>query len=377
MARRRQPQGPAVHHLRAELLGVRRPVVRELLVRSEASLAVLHDVLQAAFDWDDAHMHEFAVRPGALRGRDGEDSGAVDEGDLTLAHALPRDGSALEYVYDFGDSWEVRVSVVERRPLAPDDGLSHVARLVAGQGAAPPEDCGGAYGYDRLCQASTDPSFPDRDEILEWWGGEPFDPEAFDASRTGARVAQVGAEPARRSPRGAGSADGEDDDAGEGDAGEDDLGEDDFDEDEDFDSDDVDDDPTEMDDETVRAVLEEFPYDPDGGSHLARWLDLDEGERQLGVQAHHRAHGLAVGKSAPMHAMMHAVVETQLASVAPPVTAETLARLRAAGVGRHAAVHAIGSVVVAQLHGLLTSRRPFDETQYARDLRALDPADWR
>ena len=187
----------------------------------------------------------------------------------------------------------------------------------------------------------------------------------------------MGAEPARRSPRGAGSADGERDDAGEGDAGEDDLGEDDFDEDEDFDSDDVDDDPAEMDDETVRAVLEEFPYDPDGGSHLARWLDLDEGERQLGVQAHHRAHGLAVGKSAPMHAMMHAVVETQLASVAPPVTAETLARLRAAGVERHAAVHAIGSVVVAQLHGLLTSRRPFDETQYARDLRALDPADWR
>ena len=45
--------------------------------------------------------------------------------------------------------------------------------------ACPPEDVGGAWGYEEFLGAITDPEHEDHDGLLEWAGG-PFDPEAFD-----------------------------------------------------------------------------------------------------------------------------------------------------------------------------------------------------
>jgi hypothetical protein len=48
-----------------------------------------------------------------------------------------------------------------------------------GQGACPPEDCGGSAGYADLLAALADPEHTDHDELVNWLGG-PFDPAAFD-----------------------------------------------------------------------------------------------------------------------------------------------------------------------------------------------------
>ncbi|RRR67670.1 MAG: hypothetical protein EI684_18625 [Candidatus Viridilinea halotolerans] len=45
--------------------------------------------------------------------------------------------------------------------------------------AAPPEDCGGIWGYANFLQAITNPEHPDHEEMLDW-GGEAFNPEYFD-----------------------------------------------------------------------------------------------------------------------------------------------------------------------------------------------------
>jgi hypothetical protein len=58
-------------------------------------------------------------------------------------------------------------------------GLVDEPLLIAGQGACPPEDVGGPWGYDEFQAALTDPSHPEHDERLEWAGG-PFDPLRFD-----------------------------------------------------------------------------------------------------------------------------------------------------------------------------------------------------
>ena len=50
------------------------------------------------------------------------------------------------YVYDFGDSWVHDITVEN---IDQDDELDCPICL-AGKGACPPEDCGGAWGYEDL-----------------------------------------------------------------------------------------------------------------------------------------------------------------------------------------------------------------------------------
>jgi hypothetical protein len=45
--------------------------------------------------------------------------------------------------------------------------------------ACPPEDVGGAWGYEEFLAALADPEHEGHDGLLEWAGGA-FDPEAFD-----------------------------------------------------------------------------------------------------------------------------------------------------------------------------------------------------
>lgn len=63
------------------------------------------------------------------------------------------------------------------------DGDYAGAHLIAGQGACPPEDVGGVYGYADMLKAlanhDEDEDDDERGEYLNWMGRE-FDPEFFD-----------------------------------------------------------------------------------------------------------------------------------------------------------------------------------------------------
>ena len=72
---------------------------------------------------------------------------------MTIADVLPRRGSRLVYVYDWGDEWRHDVEVVE---LGTVDEAEPWAECLAGEGACPPEDCGGPPGYHALPE--TDPA---------------------------------------------------------------------------------------------------------------------------------------------------------------------------------------------------------------------------
>ena len=62
---------------------------------------------------------------------------------------------------------------------------------MAGKGACPPEDCGGAWGYADLKEALADPAHEDHLDRLEWLGldtSEDFDPSQFSAADVNTRL---------------------------------------------------------------------------------------------------------------------------------------------------------------------------------------------
>jgi hypothetical protein len=71
------------------------------------------------------------------------------------------------------------------------------------------------------------------------------------------------------------------------------------------------------------------------------------------------------------HAAAHVMVETQLARQELPEANQAFQRLRAAGLGRHRAVHALADVALAEMTRMVESRGPFDRFGYVERLKTL------
>jgi hypothetical protein len=118
---------------------------RHLVVPSGITLGRRHDVLQAAFGWDDDHLHCFDVR-GVRYERVRPDAwGPVfgdpprDEDRTPLHRVAARPGDVIEYTYDFGDDWRHRIEVERVGPAVP--GQQYPA-CTDGAGLPPEEDLG-------------------------------------------------------------------------------------------------------------------------------------------------------------------------------------------------------------------------------------------
>jgi hypothetical protein len=182
-----QPPGQMVFQLHVSLLDVEPLVWRRILVPGSARLSTLHVVLQAAMGWENAHLHAFHI--GAARYGpcfDDYPSDEIDERKVSVVQAL-KGQERLRYEYDFGDSWEHDV-VVEATSVTPT--ALKFAVCLDGRNACPPEDCGGAGGYQAMLEALADPARGERDEYLEWLGGD-FDPSAFDVAAANVALQHV------------------------------------------------------------------------------------------------------------------------------------------------------------------------------------------
>ena len=119
-------------------------------------------------------------------------------------------------------------------------------------------------------------------------------------------------------------------------------------------------------------------YDPDTPLPSADWLQTDEGERIELVSSYHRDKKVRL-PNAQLHAVIHVVVENQLA-LGDDLVVETLARLRREGLSRHDALHAIGSVLAADLYELMreSSEATGDvHRRYLDRLKTLTAKNWR
>lgn len=184
--------------LRITLLNVKPPVRRRVIVSASLTFLQLHDVIQAAMGWEDCHLHEFQVGRQSIGTASKQDN--FIGGDTALPESKHRLGETLahhkkfRYWYDFGDDWWHEIAIEKRVDVKPGE---PPARLIDGENACPPEDCGGPWGYAGLCAALSDPNNPEHEEILEWMGDE-FDPTAFDLEDSANKVARCVRVPAAK-----------------------------------------------------------------------------------------------------------------------------------------------------------------------------------
>jgi hypothetical protein len=167
-----------IYQIKVTLRSSQPLIWRRIQVRSDATLAKLHRILQRVMGWEDAHLHQFVVQ-GQFYGIAHREEGlrkTKDEREYRLSDLVPGEGSKFTYDYDFGDNWEHVLTVEQTLP--PDEGVRYPTCL-EGARACPPEDVGGISGYKNFLDAVKNPDHPEHDEYLEWIGGE-FNPEAFD-----------------------------------------------------------------------------------------------------------------------------------------------------------------------------------------------------
>ncbi len=118
-------------------------------------------------------------------------------------------------------------------------------------------------------------------------------------------------------------------------------------------------------------------YDADRAPDTEEWNAADEDARLAAIRAYHDQLDEHPDTPNPkLHALMHVIVENQLAAGDPPEAAETLARLLVAGASRHAAIHAIASIVAEEIQAVMKDDRAYDREATARRLKHLRPADW-
>jgi len=166
----------AVYQLKITLRDSKPPIWRRVQVPGDITLYKLHRVLQVVMGWTDSHLHQFVIDGRYYGEPDPEFREVVSEKRVRLSQVVGDEKARFVYEYDFGDNWQHQI-VVERI-LPPEEGKSYPVCL-AGERAAPPEDCGGIWGYYELLQTLSNPDDPEHAQMLEWAGG-PIDPEAFD-----------------------------------------------------------------------------------------------------------------------------------------------------------------------------------------------------
>jgi hypothetical protein len=118
-------------------------------------------------------------------------------------------------------------------------------------------------------------------------------------------------------------------------------------------------------------------YDPFHNPDPGSWLEPDESERIRLAENYHRHKKIRM-PNLKAHSTIDAMVENQVAMGDAHPARRVLERLMQEGLDRHEAVHAIGSVVAAQLHAAMKGDITVDAGgDYDRKLERLTAKSWK
>lgn len=174
-------------HLRIKLLCMDQKIWREIKVPSNLTLEALAKVLLDAMGWKHEHLYQFVIGDGCYCLEADDDPFSFfnkydyyDLTEFTISDVLQEKGRRIRFEYDFGDEWLHELWIKGEREYAP--GEKPAITCLKGQGACPPEDCGGDYNYCELLDLRSKKRRTSKEnEELEWYGMlYGFDPDHFD-----------------------------------------------------------------------------------------------------------------------------------------------------------------------------------------------------
>jgi Plasmid pRiA4b ORF-3-like protein len=164
--------------VRIELLETTPLIWREVEVPTSITLKVLHDIVQISVGWFDCHLWQFTIggqRYGPPMPENWRDAELKDATKARLRDVLEPGTTVIDYLYDFGDSWEHRLTVTDIRQGNPGVSYPH---YVGGERAGPPEDSGGIPGFYAVLDALAAPQNPEHADVVEWL--DEYDPSHID-----------------------------------------------------------------------------------------------------------------------------------------------------------------------------------------------------
>ena len=162
-----------IARLHIQLDDVEPAIWRRVEVPLTSTLKAVHDVIQAAMQFEDYHLFQFEIgdsRYGYPYPEWGDEM--RDARYLRLSAILARGETRFTYTYDFGDDWRHSVVVEEVVAAAP---MIDYPRFIDGARRAPPEDVGGLPGFEEFLEAMADPKHPEHHSVMTWYG-RLFDP---------------------------------------------------------------------------------------------------------------------------------------------------------------------------------------------------------
>ncbi len=117
-------------------------------------------------------------------------------------------------------------------------------------------------------------------------------------------------------------------------------------------------------------------YDPLNAPDPDDWQSMDEPERMMLVTEYHRQAGVELPNE-QVHAVVHVIVENQIALGDETSAPATLERMMREGLDRHEAIHAVASVLVDFMQALvLGDAAPGANERYNEELEKLTAAEW-
>lgn len=150
-------------------------VWRKVVVRSDVSFYKLHWIIQFTMGWENSHLFEFNAEKYRIGEADEEfkDFGyaqddVIDCKKITLKEVLDTEITELDYLYDFGDSWEHQIKVERVFPLEED---KYYPYCTEAKWDCPPEDCGGIPGFQHLLEVMKNKKHPEHRALKNWMGG--------------------------------------------------------------------------------------------------------------------------------------------------------------------------------------------------------------
>lgn len=200
------------YKIKIELTGSKPLIWRRVLVPEEITFERLHDVIQFAMGWGNDHLYDFNLKEEKLRITSDEE--VVKEFEyyskIKLTEKNDPNGyirkrleikpklsskvkidkylikeKNIEYVYDFGDYWKHNITLEE---IIEDYEYAY-PMCIEGEGACPPEDVGGIYGYAEFLEIIKDEAHPQHEELKQW--AEEVGYEEFNMDETNYSMADL------------------------------------------------------------------------------------------------------------------------------------------------------------------------------------------